>query len=165
MASMVTTTKCKGEQGSVQKAVAKERVENVIIILSKLDSADGIPQNFGHTDIHLAREFKQILEAAYRRREAKLPDSILSSYISLREAIMALEDSTMDQSVLYRAQDTVSEPRSGSFLAHTTLARKFHRCRNIKRPYGPLDGHHQQARENRNLPDNKPQDNNPFKWP
>lgn len=64
---LVTTTKCEDAQGNARVPIARQMIDDIMTILTKIHPTNGDGNSLDETDLKLATEFKNILTAANQR--------------------------------------------------------------------------------------------------
>lgn len=105
----------------------------LITILAKLDSSSEVTSDFVDDESLSIKECVQALRSMIRRQQTTVRDSAKPAYISLRDAITALEEVTIDRRDIRKPASENAEPGTSALIAHTTLARRFQRCYRKKR--------------------------------
>lgn len=133
MASLVLATKGKSDKVTRPIIIDKERMGKLITILGKLDSSPQDTINLVEDERISIKECLHALRGAIGRHQTAITDSALSTYISLSDAVTALEEVSIDQKDIRKPAFGNIEPHASAFLAHTTLARRFQRRHHKKR--------------------------------
>lgn len=120
MASLVMATKSRSSDLNAPISLDKNRVELTIKVLESTLKNGNIDELKDE-----AQECVKKLKLAQSRQLKSGLDSSLQCYISLTDAMTALEEATMDQSDIQRHEALNKDVEAKALLAHTSLVRRF----------------------------------------
>lgn len=133
MANLVTMTKSGNKKSEDRHLISVDRAEVVIKLFDTMNDAIDGQYALTKENKQFAGQYITILKAPVARHKSAVSDLGLTAYISITDAITALEEVSIDQNEVRKAMRSDYEASTSTLLAHTTPARKFQRRNDNKR--------------------------------
>lgn len=84
-----------------------ESAKKSIALLEKVNASNDIPYTLTNDNREFIPEFTRVLKASLSRHRAAVADSTLTAYISLIDAVIALEEVSIDQSDIHKSANHI----------------------------------------------------------
>lgn len=133
MASLVTTTKNKENSSDDRILVNLGRTEKAINILETIIHPPSGPTVLNTEDSTTLTNFLNTIRSSVKHHKLHTSDSGLCAYISMSDAVAALDEVSIEQEEIEPINRTNGLTHTNNFLAHTKLARRFQRRDNFNR--------------------------------